>query len=103
MAVTREFRNYGRDEGFFTRAKVNVTSEDFREGLTAVVSVKVPEPQFKVQTKGELGNSEVTSIVSRVVGQDLKMFLEENPMMAKKIMEKEILEANTRKATSKER
>src|SRR5690625_6187764 len=65
MAVTREFRNYGRDEGFFTRAKVNVTSEDFREGLTAVVSVKVPEPQFKGQTKGELGNSEVTGIVSR--------------------------------------
>lgn len=103
MAVTREFRNYGRDEGFFTRAKVNVTSEDFREGLTAVVSVKVPEPQFKGQTKGELGNSEVTGIVSRVVGQALKIFLEENPMMAKKIMEKVILAATAREAARKAR
>src|SRR5690606_15423095 len=79
MAVTREFKNYGRAEGMFTKAKVNVSSEDFREGLTAVVSVKVPEPQFKGQTKGELGNSEVTGIVSRTVGTALKIFLEENP------------------------
>lgn len=103
MAVTREFRNYGRDEGFFTRAKVNVSSEDFREGLTAVISVKVPEPQFKGQTKGELGNSEVTGIVSRVVGQALKIFLEENPLMAKKVMEKVILAATAREAARKAR
>ncbi|GAA5224672.1 DNA topoisomerase (ATP-hydrolyzing) subunit B [Membranihabitans marinus] len=103
MAVTREFKNYGKDEGFFTKAKVNVSSEDFREGLTAVVSVKVPEPQFKGQTKGELGNSEVTGIVSRTVGQALKIFLEENPTKAKRIIDKVILAATAREAARKAR
>ncbi|MBY5957598.1 DNA topoisomerase (ATP-hydrolyzing) subunit B [Membranicola marinus] len=103
MAVTREFKNYGRSEGMFTKAKVNVSSEDFREGLTAVVSVKVPEPQFKGQTKGELGNSEVTGIVSRTVGNALKIFLEENPQQAKKIIEKVILAATAREAARKAR
>lgn len=103
MAVTREFKNYGRSEGVFTKAKVNVSSEDFREGLTAVVSVKVPEPQFKGQTKGELGNSEVTGIVSRTVGNALKIFLEENPQQAKRIIDKVILAATAREAARKAR
>lgn len=103
MAVTREFKNYGRNEGSFTRAKINVSSEDFREGLTAVISVKVPEPQFKGQTKGELGNSEVTGIVSRTVGNALKVFLEENPQQAKRIMDKVILAATAREAARKAR
>jgi DNA gyrase subunit B len=102
-AVTRLFKQYGDDNGLFTKAKVSISSEDFREGLTAIVSVKVPEPQFKGQTKGELGNSEVTGIVSRAVGDSLKFFLEENPTQAKKIIEKVILAATARSAAEKAR
>ncbi len=102
-AVTRLFKQYGDDNGLFTKAKVNISSEDFREGLTAIVSVKVPEPQFKGQTKGELGNSEVTGIVSRAVGDALKFFLEENPPLAKRIIEKVILAATARSAAEKAR
>ncbi len=103
MAVTREFKNYGQSAGMFTRAKIIVSSEDFREGLTAVISVKVPEPQFKGQTKGELGNSEVTGIVSRTVGNALKIFLEENPQQARRIIDKVILAATAREAARKAR
>ncbi len=102
-AVTRLFKQYGDDNAMFTKAKVNISSEDFREGLTAIVSVKVPEPQFKGQTKGELGNSEVTGIVSRCVGDALKFFLEENPVLAKRIIEKVILAATARSAAEKAR
>jgi DNA gyrase subunit B len=102
-AVTRLFKQYGEDNAMFTKAKVTISSEDFREGLTAIVSVKVPEPQFKGQTKGELGNSEVTGIVSRCVGDALKFFLEENPVLAKKIIEKVILAATARSAAEKAR
>ncbi|MCB0646861.1 MAG: DNA topoisomerase (ATP-hydrolyzing) subunit B [Saprospiraceae bacterium] len=102
-ALTRVFKQYGDDNGLFTKAKVNISSDDFREGLTAIVSVKVPEPQFKGQTKGELGNSEVTGIVSRAVGDVLKFFLEENPGQAKKVVEKVILAATARQAAEKAR
>ncbi|MBK8701816.1 MAG: DNA topoisomerase (ATP-hydrolyzing) subunit B [Saprospiraceae bacterium] len=102
-AVTRLFKQYGEDNGMFTRAKVNVSGEDFREGLTAIVSVKVPEPQFKGQTKGELGNSEVTGIVSRSLGDALKFFLEENPGQAKRIIDKVILAATARNAAERAR
>ncbi|MFM2394778.1 MAG: hypothetical protein RLZZ546_2760 [Bacteroidota bacterium] len=102
-AVTRLFKQYGDDNGIFTRSKVNVSQEDFREGLTAIVSVKVPEPQFKGQTKGELGNSEVTGIVSRCVGEALKFFLEENPSQAKRVIEKVILAATARQAAERAR
>ncbi|MEM9849202.1 MAG: DNA topoisomerase (ATP-hydrolyzing) subunit B [Bacteroidota bacterium] len=102
-AVNREFSNYGRDNDMFKKLKFNISGEDFREGLTAVVSVKVPEPQFKGQTKGELGNSEVTGIVSRAVGKALKFFLEENKKQAKKIIEKVILAATARHAARKAR
>ena len=102
-AVTRLFKQYGEDNGLFTKAKVSVSGDDFREGLTAIVSVKVPEPQFKGQTKGELGNSEVTGIVSRCVGDALKFFLEENPNLAKRIIDKVILAATARHAAERAR
>ncbi|MDX1939345.1 MAG: DNA topoisomerase (ATP-hydrolyzing) subunit B [Saprospiraceae bacterium] len=103
MAVNRVFKQYGTDNGFFKKLKFTPAGEDFREGLTAVVSVKVPEPQFKGQTKGELGNSEVTGIVSRTLGDALATFLEENPKEAKRILEKVILAATAREAARKAR
>ena len=103
MAISRLLKKYGEDNGFFKKLKFNLSSEDFREGLTAVVSVKVPEPQFKGQTKGELGNSEVTGIVSRAVGEALKHYLEENGQEAKRIMDKVILAATARHAARKAR
>ena len=102
-AINRVFTRYGEDEGLFKKLKFKISGEDFREGLTAVVSVKVPEPQFKGQTKGELGNSEVTGIVSRAVGDALKFFLEENPKSAKRVVEKVILAATARHAARKAR
>lgn len=101
MAVNRIFKKYGEDNGFFK--KIKPSAEDFREGLTAVISVKVPEPQFKGQTKGELGNSEVTGIVSRAMGDILSAFLEENPKEAKRVMDKVILAATARQAARKAR
>ena len=102
-AVNREFDKYAKDNGLFNKLKFKVSGEDFREGLTAVVSVKVPEPQFKGQTKGELGNSEVTGIVSRAVGEALKHYLEENGKIAKRIIDKVILAATARHAARKAR
>jgi DNA gyrase subunit B len=102
-AINREFEKYATTNGMFSKLKFKVAGEDFREGLTAVVSVKVPEPQFKGQTKGELGNSEVTGIVSRAVGDSLKIFLEENPKLARRIIDKVILAATARHAARKAR
>ncbi len=102
-AVNREFDKYAQANGLFNKLKFKISGEDFREGLTAVVSVKVPEPQFKGQTKGELGNSEVTGIVSRCLGEALKFYLEENPKKAKKIIEKVIIAATARHAARKAR
>lgn len=102
-AINRVFKQYGDDTGMFTKAKVSISGDDFREGLTAIVSVRVPEPQFKGQTKGELGNTEVNGIVSRAVGDSLKFFLEENPDIARKIIEKVILAATARHAAEKAR
>ena len=103
-ALTRIFKQYGDDNGLFKKLKGDeVSGEDFREGLTAVVSVKVPEPQFKGQTKGELGNTEVTGVVSRIVGEALGRFLEENPRDARKIVDKVILAAQARHAARKAR
>ncbi len=103
-ALSREFKKYGDENGLFAKAKVtNISGEDFKEGLTAIISVKVPEPQFKGQTKGELGNSEVLSIVSQTVGEALKNFLEENPKLAKRIVDKVILAAKAREAARKAR
>ena len=102
-AINRLFKQYGDDNGFFKKLKFAIAGEDFREGLTAIISVKVPEPQFKGQTKGELGNSEVTGIVSRSVGESLKHYLEENPKQAKRIIDKVILAATARHAARKAR
>jgi DNA gyrase subunit B len=102
-AVNRLFKQYGEENGLFKKLKFNISGEDFREGMTAVVSVKVPEPQFKGQTKGELGNSEVTGIVSRTVGEVLKHYLEEHPRAAKRIVDKVILAATARHAARKAR
>ena len=102
-ALARLFKQYGEENGYFSKLKFAISGEDFREGLTAIVSVKVPEPQFKGQTKGELGNSEVTGIVSRCVGDVLKHYLEENPMQAKRIIDKVILAATARHAARKAR
>jgi len=102
-AVNRVFTKYGEDNGMFSKLKFKISGEDFREGMTSIVSVKVPEPQFKGQTKGELGNSEVTGIVSRAVGDVLKTYLEENPKLAKRIVEKVILAATAREAARKAR
>jgi len=102
-ALTREFKKYGDDNGFFKKINFNISGEDFMEGLTAIVSVKVQEPQFKGQTKGELGNSEVLGIVSRCVGDALKVFLEENPSQARRIIDKVVLAATARNAARKAR
>ncbi len=102
-AVNREFTKYAEDNGLFSKLKFKISGEDFREGLTAVISVKVPEPQFKGQTKGELGNSEVVGIVSRVFGEALKYFLEENPKLSRRIIDKVILAATARHAARKAR
>lgn len=103
MAVARVFKQYGDDTGIFKKIKEGVSGEDFREGLTAIVSVKVAEPQFKGQTKGELGNTEVTGVVSQCVGDALKHYLEENPREARKIMEKVSIAAAARHAARKAR
>lgn len=102
-AIARLFKQYGDDNNLFSKLKITIQGEDFKEGLTAIVSVKVPEPQFKGQTKGELGNSEVNGIVSRCVGDVLKDYLEENPMQARKIIDKVILAATARHAARKAR
>ncbi len=102
-AVNRVFSQYAEENGLFSKLKFKISGEDFREGMTAIVSVKVQEPQFKGQTKGELGNSEVTGIVSRVVGEAIKDYLEENPKEAKRIIDKVIIAATARHAARKAR
>jgi len=103
QAITRVFKGYGEREGMFEKAKVEIEGDDFREGLTAIVSVKVPEPQFEGQTKTKLGNSEVSGIVQTTLAATLQNFLEENPKEAKTIMQKVILAAQARAAARKAR
>lgn len=102
-ALARVFKQYGDQTGLFAKLKMEISGEDFREGMTAVISVKVPEPQFKGQTKGELGNSEVVGVVSRIVGDALMAFLEQNPKEARRIVDKVILAATARHAARKAR
>ena len=87
----------------FEKLKFDVTGDDFREGLTSVISVKVPEPQFEGQTKTKLGNSEVTGVVETCVGEIITHFLEENPKEARQIIQKIILAATARHAARKAR
>jgi DNA gyrase subunit B len=87
-ALTRTINNYASKNKLFKNGDKNLSGDDVREGLTAVISIKVPEPQFEGQTKTKLGNSEVKGIVEQIVGEHLNYFLEENPPVAKKIIEK---------------
>lgn len=98
MAVTRVINNYARANKFIKENEENLTSDDAREGLTAIISVKHPNPQYEGQTKTKLGNSEVRKIVSGVVGDQLERFLLENPRIARIIMDKVVLAANAREA-----
>ena len=102
-ALTRVFKSYGDKNKLFERAKVEILGDDFREGLSAIISVKVPEPQFEGQTKTKLGNSEVSSIVDGTVAKVLNFYLEENPKQAKLIIDKVILAAQARAAAKKAR
>lgn len=103
-ALTRTFNNYAYKNGLIKEnSKVTLTGDDFKEGLTAVISVKVMEPQFEGQTKTKLGNGEVKSIVETIVGEKLSEFLEENGSIAKKIIEKCMRAAEAREAARKAR
>ncbi len=102
-ALTRTLKKYADDNKLLEKAKVEISSDDFREGLTAVISVKVAEPQFEGQTKTKLGNDEIKGMVDRAVGEALNIFLEEHPKEAKTIVEKIILAATARNAARKAR
>jgi DNA gyrase subunit B len=102
-ALTRVFKAYGDKQGLFEKAKVTIEGDDFREGLSAIISVKVPEPQFEGQTKTKLGNNEVMGVVDSTVSKVLEAYLEENPREAKNIINKVILAAQARAAARKAR
>jgi DNA gyrase subunit B len=102
-ALTRVFKSYGDKNGLFEKAKVEIEGDDFREGLSAIISVKVPEPQFEGQTKTKLGNNEVMGVVDSTVSKVLEAYLEENPKEAKNIVSKVILAAQARAAARKAR
>jgi DNA gyrase subunit B len=102
-ALTRTLKKYADESGILTKEKVEVAGDDFREGLTAVISVKVMEPQFEGQTKTKLGNSEVSGAVDRLVGEMLTNYLEEHPNEARTIVSKVVLAAKARIAARKAR
>ena len=101
--LTRTLKKYADESGLLKKVKFEISGDDFREGLTAVISVKVMEPQFEGQTKTKLGNKEVTSAVSQSVSDMLSAYLEENPEQAKMIVQKVILAATARNAAAKAR
>jgi DNA gyrase subunit B len=101
--LTNTLKKYAEESGMLTKEKIEITGDDFREGLTAVVSVKVQEPQFEGQTKTKLGNREVQAPVSQAVSEMLAIYLEEHPNDAKKIVEKIIIAARARNAARKAR
>ncbi len=102
-ALTRTLNNYAYKNKLIKDGKISLTGDDFREGLTAVISVKVAEPQFEGQTKTKLGNSEIRSAVEMMVGEKLAEYLEENPAVGKKIIEKCLRAAEAREAARKAR
>ncbi len=102
-SITRVFKSYGEKEGMFEKAKVEIEGDDFREGLSAVISVKVPEPQFEGQTKTKLGNNDVMGVVDSTLSRVLNAYLEENPRDAKTIIQKVILAAQARAAAKRAR
>jgi DNA gyrase subunit B len=102
-SLTRTLNNYAYKNKLIKEGKISLTGDDFREGLTAVISVKVAEPQFEGQTKTKLGNSETKSAVETLVGEKLAEFLEENPSVGKKVIEKCLRAAEAREAARKAR
>ena len=102
-ALTRTINNYAAQNNLFKKERVTLGGDDVREGLTAVISVKIPEPQFEGQTKTKLGNSEVKGIVEAVVGDGLKEYLEENPSIGKTVVEKTLAAYTAREAARKAR
>ena len=101
--VTRTLNDYARKANLLKEAEANISGEDVREGLTAIVSVKLTEPQFESQTKAKLGNAEVRTQVESVVGEGLTAWLEQNPAEAKKIIEKCLTSARAREAARQAR
>ena len=102
-ALTRTFKAFGEKNKMFEKLKIEISGDDFREGLTSIVSVKVPEPQFEGQTKTKLGNNEVAGAVEQIFGEALEHYLEENPRQAKIIFDKVTLAATARHAARKAR
>lgn len=102
-ALTRVINDYGRKNNLLKSNDGSLTGDDVREGLTAVISVKVPEPQFEGQTKTKLGNSEVRGIVESLFGEHLQIFLEENPTVARRILDKSVMAARAREAAKRAR
>ena len=102
-ALTRTMNTYANANNLLKNVKVAISGEDLREGLTAVISVKIPQPQFEGQTKTKLGNSEVKGYVESMLNEKLAVYLEENPQMAKRILEKSIDAARAREAARKAR
>ena len=102
-ALTRTFKSFGEKNKIFEKLKIEIAGDDFREGLTSIISVKVPEPQFEGQTKTKLGNNEVAGAVEQIFGEVLEHYLEENPRQAKIIFDKVILAATARHAARKAR
>ncbi|MEM8727509.1 MAG: DNA topoisomerase (ATP-hydrolyzing) subunit B [Chlamydiota bacterium] len=102
-ALTRSLNQYIKNNHLLKTSKVSVSGEDMREGLTTVLSIKIANPQFEGQTKQKLGNSEVASVVQQIVGEALSTFLDENPQIARAIVDKSILAAQAREAAKKAR
>lgn len=103
QAMTRTINDYARKVGALKEGEENLSGDDVREGMTAVISIKIQEPQFEGQTKTKLGNSEIRPIVDNLVSEGLSEFFEENPVIAKRIVEKSILSARARMAARKAR
>lgn len=102
-ALTRTLNNYGTKNNLIKSDKITLTGDDFREGITCVISTKIPEPQFEGQTKTKLGNSEVKGIVQSITGENLGNYLEENPSIARRIIDKCLRAAEAREAARKAR
>lgn len=102
-ALTRVLNDYGKKFGHLKENDKNLSGDDIREGLTAVISVKIGEPQFEGQTKTKLGNSEVRGIVDSIVGEGMSIFLEENPLVGKTVIDKALMAARAREAARKAR
>ena len=102
-ALTKIFNEYGRKNKLLKDSDQNLSGEDIREGLTAIISVKIEEPQFEGQTKQKLGNSEARTAVDNIVSTQLELFLEQNPVVAKTIIEKSVLSQRAREAARKAR